>query len=79
LISQRLKKLVTAFVAVAAILGRGTPAVSSWGEFLYYRPSQMPAAGGHSPGNSNVVKAKALFDVLSGAVLPPLLPDVAPR
>jgi len=65
--------------ALLEILGRGTPAVSSWREFLYYRPSQMPGAAGHSLGNSNVVEAKALFDFLSGRVLPPLLTDVAPR
>jgi hypothetical protein len=65
--------------ALLEILGRQTPAVSSWGEFLYYRPSQMPAAGGHSLGNSNLVKAKALFDFLSGSVLPPLVPTMAPR
>jgi len=65
--------------ALLEILGHDTPAVSSWHEFLYYRPSQMPRAAGHSLGNSNVVKAKALFEFLSGSVLPPLLPDVAPR
>jgi len=59
--------------ALLEILGRGTPAVSSWREFLYYRPSQMPAAAGHSLGNSNVVKAKVLFEFLSAGVLPPLL------
>jgi hypothetical protein len=65
--------------ALLEILGRGTPAVSSWHEFLYYRPSQMPGAAGHSLGNSNVVKAKALFDFLSSSVLPPLLPTMAAR
>ena len=61
--------------ALLEILGRGTPAVSSWREFLYYRPSQMPGAAGHSLGNANVVKAKALFEFLGG-VLTPLLPPV---
>jgi hypothetical protein len=39
----------------------------------------MPGAAGHSLGNSNVVKAKALFDFLSSSVLPPLLPTMAAR
>jgi hypothetical protein len=65
--------------ALLEILGRDTPAVSSWGEFLYYRPSQMPLAAGHSLGNSNAVKAKALFEFVSARVLPPLLPLAAPR
>jgi len=61
-------------VALLEFLGRDTPAASSWGEFLYYRPSQMPAAAAHSLGNSNLVKAKALFEFLRDRVLPPLLP-----
>jgi hypothetical protein len=60
--------------AVMAVLGNGTPAVSSLPEFLHYRPSQMPAAGGHSLGNSNLVKARVLFAYLRDQVLPPLLP-----
>lgn len=60
--------------ALLEVLGRDTPAVSSWREFLYYRPSQMPGAGGHSLGNSNVVKAQALFNFLRDTVLPPLVP-----
>ena len=63
--------------ALLEILGRGTPVVSSWHEFLYYRPSQMPAASGHSLGNSNVVKAQVLFDFLRESVLSPLLPGGA--
>jgi len=47
-----------------AILGDGTPAVSSHDAFLRYRPSQMPLAGGHSIGNSNAVKAGVLFAFL---------------
>ena len=60
--------------ALVDVMGRDTPAVSSWHEFLYYRPSQMPAAGGHSLGNANVVKAQALFNFLRDRVLPPLVP-----
>jgi lysophospholipase L1-like esterase len=55
------------------ILGAGTPVASSTRAFLHYRPSQMPAASGHSLGNSNRVKAEALFDALKTHVLPPLL------
>ena len=62
--------------ALLDILGRDTPAVSSWQEFLYYRPSQMPLASGHSIGNSNVVKAQALFTFMRDRVLPPLMPTV---
>jgi len=65
--------------ALLEILGDAAPTVSSWHEFLYYRPSQMPRAAGHSLGNSNVVKAKVLYDFLSGRMLPPLLPPMAPR
>lgn len=65
--------------ALLDVLGGETPAVSSWGEFLYYRPSQMPAAAGHSLGNSNLVKAQALFAYLRDGVLPPLLPQVPAR
>lgn len=59
--------------ALRRILGRGTPVGSSVREFLAYRPSQMPGAGGHSFGNSNRVKADALFAFLSNDVLPKLL------
>ena len=62
--------------ALLEILGRGTPAVSSWQEFLYYRPSQMPLAAGHSLGNANVVKAQVLFTFMRDRVLPPLVPPV---
>lgn len=62
--------------ALLEVLGRGTPAVSSWHEFLYYRPSQMPGAAGHSLGNANVVKAQTLFRFLRDRVLPPLVPAV---
>ena len=64
--------------ALLEILGRGTPVASSWREFLYYRPSQMPLAAGHSLGNSNLVKAQVLFDFLRESVLP-LMPGGAPR
>lgn len=56
------------------ILGRGTGAASSTRAFLQYRPSQMPAAGGHSIGNSNRVKAQALASYLEQHILPSLLP-----
>jgi len=60
------------------ILSDGTPAVSSHDRFLHTRPSQMPAAGGHSLGNSNAVKADVLFDYLKDAVLPGLLERATP-
>ena len=59
--------------ALQEVLGRETAVVSSWHEFLYYRPSQMPAASGHSLGNANLVKAKALFEFLRDRVLPSLV------
>ena len=59
--------------ALRAILGDGTPVGSSVREFLQYRPSQMPGASGHAFGNSNRVKADALFKFLSADVLPDLL------
>jgi hypothetical protein len=62
--------------AVMRVLGSGTPAVSSLPEFMHYRPSQMPAAAGHSLGNSNLVKANVLFAYLRDHVLPPLMPAV---
>jgi len=65
--------------ALMEVLGHDTPAVSSWPEFLYYRPSQMPAAAGHSLGNSNVVKAQVLFNYLRDQILPPLLAAVPAR
>lgn len=55
------------------VLGNGTPVVSSAPAYLHYRPSQMPAAGGHAIGNANVVKADVLFKFLSERLLPPLL------
>jgi hypothetical protein len=62
--------------AVMAVLGNGTPAVSALPEFMHYRPSQMPAAAGHSLGNANLVKAKVLFEYLRDRVLPPLIPQL---
>jgi hypothetical protein len=64
--------------ALTEILGVGTPVASSTRAFLHYRPSQMPAASGHSLGNANRVKADALFDTLSTDVLPPLLAAKSP-
>ena len=61
--------------ALLEVLGRGTPAVSSTRAFFHYRPSQMPAAGGHAIGNSNLVKAQTLAAFLKGKILPPLLPQ----
>jgi hypothetical protein len=52
------------------ILSDGAPAYSAFDEFRHYRPSQMPIAGGHSLGNSNAVKARALFNFLSQSVFP---------
>jgi len=46
------------------VLGKDTPVASSTREFMHYRPSQMPAAGGHSVGNANRVKADVLFEFL---------------
>ncbi|HEX6164822.1 MAG TPA: GDSL-type esterase/lipase family protein [Vicinamibacterales bacterium] len=60
--------------AILEVLGRGTPAVSSLRAFFRYRPSQMPAAGGHAIGNSNLVKAETLAHFLQREILPPLLP-----
>jgi hypothetical protein len=56
------------------IVGDGAQAVSSLDAFLHRRPSQMPAARAHAIGNSNMTKAEVLFDYLSTAVLPSLLP-----
>jgi hypothetical protein len=52
------------------ILSEGTPAHSAFDEFRHYHPSQMPFASGHSLGNSNAVKARALFNFLSQSVFP---------
>jgi hypothetical protein len=60
--------------ALLELLGKGTPAVSSTRAFFQYRPSQMPAAGGHAIGNSNLVKAEVLASFLEQQILPPLLP-----
>jgi hypothetical protein len=62
--------------ALRAILGNGTPVGSSVRAFLPYRPSQMPGASGHSIGNANQVKARALFEFLRRDVLPPLVPPL---
>lgn len=56
------------------VMSEGTPAVSVHDALLHLRPSQMPAIGGHSIGNSNVVKAEVLFDYLRDRVLPTLVP-----
>ncbi len=60
------------------LLGNGTPVVSSLREYLHYRPSQMPGAGGHSVGNANRVKADVLSAFLQSRVLPSLLGPVVP-
>lgn len=52
-----------------------TPVAASTRAFLHYRPSQMPGANGHSFGNSNRVKADALFESLRSTVLPTLIPQ----
>jgi hypothetical protein len=59
--------------ALIEVLGQGTPVVSSTRAFFHYRPSQMPAAGGHAVGNSNLVKAETLAAFLKEQILPPLL------
>jgi hypothetical protein len=56
----------------------GTPATSSAPEFLHYRPSQMPLASTHAIGNSNRVKADALFAYLRDHVMPELLAARSP-
>lgn len=60
---------------LAAFASAGLPAVSSHDAFLRYRPSQMPNAGTHSVGNSNVVKADVLFSFLRDRVLPDRLAE----
>ena len=60
------------------VMGRGVPAISSFGAFLPLRPSQMPNAGGHSLGNANAIKASVLSAYLRTSVLPPLLTEKAP-
>lgn len=62
--------------ALREVLVAGTPVISSTRAFLHYRPSQMPVAGGHSLGNSNRVKADALFDELRRSVLPPMVAPI---
>ena len=42
----------------------GTPAVSMYDAVARYRPSQLPVIEGHAIGNSNRVKADAMFDYL---------------
>lgn len=42
----------------------GTPAVSAFDAIARLRPSQLPVIDGHAIGNSNRVKADALFDYL---------------
>ena len=55
------------------VMSDGTPAVSVHDALLHVRPSQMPGIEGHSIGNSNVVKAEALFSYLRDRVLPTLV------
>ena len=56
------------------VMSDGTPAVSVHDALLHVRPSQMPGIEGHSIGNSNVVKAEALFAYLRDHVLTTLVP-----
>jgi hypothetical protein len=51
----------------------GMPVFSVHDALLHVRPSQMPGWAGHSFGNTNVVKADALFGFLSDRILPGLL------
>src|SRR5439155_26258974 len=60
------------------VLSEGTPAGTAFDEFLHYRPSQMPFANGHTMGNSNLVKAQALFGFLRDAVFPAIPALAAP-
>ncbi len=60
------------------IFSEGTPAVSAYDSFRHARPSQMPLAAGHAIGNSNGVKADALFTFLRDRVLGPLLSAAPP-
>ena len=52
------------------VMSQGTRAVSTYGEFLHLRPSQMPNARAHAIGNANLVKARVLFEFLTTRVLP---------
>ncbi len=61
------------------VMSDGTPAVSVHDALLHVRPSQMPGIRGHSIGNSNVVKAEALFSFLRDRVLPTLAPPPQTR
>ena len=51
-------------------LGNGAFATSSYDAFVRYRPSEMPLAGGHSIGNSSLVKARTLAEFLEQQLLP---------
>jgi hypothetical protein len=55
------------------VIGDGLPVVSAHGALLHTRPRQMPGWNGHSFGNTNVVKAEALFGFLRDRVLPEAL------
>lgn len=57
---------------ILAVLGRGTPTVSSHDAFMRFHPSQMPGASGHSIGNANDVKADVLFRFFRDRILTPL-------
>jgi hypothetical protein len=57
------------------ILSEGTPAGSAFDEFMHYRPTQLPYADGHTIGNSNLVKARALLAFLRDSVFPSI-PDL---
>ena len=52
--------------ALLKLMGEGgTPAVSMYEAVSRLRPSQLPVIDGHAIGNSNRVKADALFDYLA--------------
>lgn len=55
------------------VISNGMPVVSAHDAFLHRRPSQMPGWGGHSFGNTNVVKADVLFAYLRDRLLPTLM------
>jgi GDSL-like lipase/acylhydrolase family protein len=55
------------------VLSDGSPAISVHDALIHRRPSQMPAANGHSIGNTNVIKADVLFEYLRDHELPGLI------
>jgi len=61
------------------VFADGTATVSAHDALLHTRPSQMPGWGGHSLGNTNVVKADALFTYLRDRVLATAVPRLRTR